>query len=292
MQTSDQSFAKRNKLKNLSNLEILTTEDGKSISQIDTTPRNMRLFENAIIEWENRARTIGAANEAIMGEPPTAGTPFKLQELVTAESHSLHEYRKGKLAKFWEKIYRKWIIPKIVDEINQGQEFLAELDLDEMQSMADKIAKNQAEKMLKEKVLNGQSIAEGERDELKERIKASFMEGGNKKFIELLKDELKDAPVDIEINIVGKQKNLAGITDKLVNVLRFMLQTYDPQTKTFAVFEDPRMLKTFENIIEYSGLSPMDFYAPANKKPVLQQPMAQPTQIPANAVQPLQALAK
>ena len=287
-QTADKTFAKRNKLKNLDNMEILTTEDGKPISQIDTTPRNIKLFENSIAEWENRARIIGAANESIMGESPPAGTPFKLQELITAESHSLHEYRKGKLAKFWEKIYRDWIIPKIVNEINQGQEFLSELDLDEMQSIADKFAKNQAEKILKEKVLNGQTIELDERETLKEKVKEDFMNAGNKRFITLLKDELKNAPLDIEISVVGKQKDLAGITDKLVNVLRFMLQTYNPQTGSFAVFDDPRMMKVFEQIIEFSGLSPLDFYAPSPKP--ASAPMGQMKPISAEATKPLEKI--
>ena len=284
-QTSDSAFSKRNNLRDLPNLSVLTHEENHPVSQLDTTPRNIRLFEGAMLEWEQRARVIGAANESIMGESPKAGTPFKLQELITSESHSLHEYRKGKLAKFWENIYRECIIPYIVEEINEGQEFLSELDLDEMQEIAERMAQNQAEEILKNKVLNGKAIREGEREELKEKIKEEFMAGGNKKLIQAVKDELEDSPVDIEISIAGKQKYLAGMTDKLVNVLRFMLSTYNPQTGTFAVFDDPRMMKLFEQIIEYSGLNPLDFSAPAPKKslspPMLSPIMASPQAMPA-----------
>lgn len=259
-QTADKAFAQRNKIKNLDNQEILTYEEGKPLSQINTTPVNIRLFENSIIEWEDNARKIGAANESIMGESPTAGTPFKLQELITAESHSLHEYRKGKLATFLEEIYRDWIIPHISKEINQGQEFLANLDLDEMQGIADAIVINEANKLIKEKILNGESVEKEEIETYKQKVRDSFMKGGNKKFIQILKDELKDAPLDVSINIVGKQKNLSAMTDKLVNVFRQMLSTYNAQTGTFAIFDDPRMAKIFNEIIEYSGLSPIDFY--------------------------------
>jgi len=287
-QTADESFKTKNNLKNLDNMSVLTHDANMPLTQVDTTPRNIRLFENSIMEWDNRAKTIASAQEAIMGKSPSAGTPFKLQELITAEAHGMHEYRKGKMATFWESIYRKSIIPKIVKEINEGEEFLEELDLDEMQSIADAIAKNQAEKILKEKVLNGGTIEEGEREALKEKIKNGFMGSGNKKLIEIIKDELKNAPVDVKINIAGKQKDIAGVTDKLVNVLRFMLQTYDPNTKTFTVFNDQRMMKLFKNIIEYSGLSPMDFYAPEQK---VEQQMTAP-QIPqGQGAEELKALA-
>ena len=291
-QTSDKTFAKRQNLKNAQNLQIFETREGHPVNQINTTPVNIRLFENSVNEWWESAKTIASASESIMGEQPASGTPFKLQELITAEAHSFHEYKKGKLAKFWERIYRNHIIPTIIKEINKGQEFLATLDLSEMQELADKIAARQARKQLSEKVLSLKTIMGGEEEALKERLKNEFMAGGNKKFIKLIKEELKDTPVDIEINIVGKQKYLAETTDKLVNVIRFMLSTWNPNTGTFAVFDDPRMTKVFENIIEYSGLNPMDFYAPP--KTGVTPPMTQPTDraISGTATKPLQELGR
>jgi hypothetical protein len=258
-------------------MEILTTEEGKRIDQIDTTPRNIRLFENSIVEWEDNARTIASAQESIAGEQPASGTPFKLQELITAEAHSLHEYRKGKLATHIEEIYRDWIIPHIVTEINQGQEFLADLDLDELQGIADNIVINEANKLIKEKIFNGELVEKEEVETYKKQVRDNFMKGGNKKFIEILKDELKDSPIDVFVNIAGKQKNLAQTTDKLVNIFRQMLSTYNPQTGTFAIFDDPRMAKIFNEIIEYSGLSPIDFYQSPKQ---IKQPIMQPTQQP------------
>jgi hypothetical protein len=256
LKTTDPTFAKKNNIKNIQNLSVLTTDPGTDINQIDTVPRNMRLLENALMEWETKARTIGSAQEAITGDEPAPGTPFSSVELQVAQSQSLHDYRKGKLAKFWEKIYRKVIIPQIVADINDGQEFLAELDMDEMQMVADKIANNQAEKILKERVLNGESILEGERDMLKEKIKLGFMGGGNKKFIKLLKDELKDAPVDIEIVIAGKQKNLGKMADSITNIFKFIFS--NPQG-FMQVMQMPGMSKSFNSILEYSGMNAVDF---------------------------------
>ena len=289
--TTDKQFAKRQNLKDADNLSLYHLEDGKVLGQVNTTPVNIRLFDESIREWEDSARSIGAANESIMGEQPNSGTPFKLQELVTAESHSFHEYKKGKLAKFWEKIHRNSIIPNLVKEINKGSEFLATLDLNEMQEIVDRFVTNKVNDVLKERVLSGEAIQEGEKEVMKEKMRTDFM-GSNKKFLNLVKDELKDIAVDIEINIVGKQKNLAQTTDKLVNVFKQMASTYNPQTGTFAIFDDPRMSKIFDNIIEYSGLSPMDFFAPSKPQAPQATPQGNPAQLNTAPLEQLSTLNK
>lgn len=251
LQTADSKFRNRQITTDLESNEVLIHDDGKPLSQVDTVPRNIVLFEKAVATWENQARTMGAATESIMGEQPSAGTPFKLQELITAESHSLHEYRKGKIAIFVEEIYRDWILPKIAKEIVKKQEFMAELNLDEMQSVVDSIVINQSNQFIKEKILNGELPDLMAIENYKQEIRNSFMKD-NKKFISILEGELKDMPLQIRINIVGKQKNITGIVDKLVNVFRVIVA--NP-----AMLQNPPMAKLFNQILEYSGLNPIDF---------------------------------
>jgi len=267
-QTSDQAFARRNKITNLNNGEILTTEDGKPLSQINTTPVNMRVFENSVSQWEEHARVLGAAGEAMMGDSPSAGTPFKLQELVAGEGHALHEYRKGKLAVFLDEIYKDWIIPYIAKEITNGQEFLSELDLDEMQYISEAIANCKANEAIIERILNGQPIYPDEVELYKQQVTEDFKKGENRKFIEILADELKDAPLDVRINIVGKQKDLNKITDKLTNIFRVVMA--NPM-----VLQAPGMSKLFNQIIESSGLDPVDFTSFTKPQPQLVQPQQQ-----------------
>ena len=253
LQTADASFKTRNSnLNSVDNLEVLVVEDGKPVSQIDTYPRNLVLFDNAVKEWEVHAKEMGASTDSIQGVQPASGTPFKLQELLVNQSSGLHEHRQGKFAKFIEELYREIILPKIVREIVSGVEFLSELTLDEMKYIVDGVVRNQSKKYFTEKVLNGETIQPGEQDAYEQSIRDNFMKGGRKKFIKVLKDELKDIPVDIEINIAGKQKNLARMTDKIVNIFRQVIST--PQ-----ILQVPGMADLFNQIIEYSGLNPVDF---------------------------------
>ena len=273
LQTSDPAVGKRNKLRNMANLEIVTTEEGKRLEQINTVPVNLKLFENAIAEWELSARTTGSANDPQLGVEPKPGTAMGLQKIVVRQGEGLHEYRRGKLATFLGEIYRDWIIPQIVEEINQGQEFLAELDLEELQSVADAVSSNYAEDVLKEKVLNGESIEQGEREALKQEGKDRFRRGGNKKFIKILKQEMKDSPVDVSIDIVGKQRNIGQMADSLVNIFKFIFS--NPQG-FMQVMQMPGMAKVWNEFLEYSGLSPMDFNQMSQSQmQQLQQPVGQ-----------------
>ena len=280
--TTDSAFATRNSLSNVDNGEILTLEEGTDISQIDTTPRSLVLFEKSVNEWEDHARMMASAQEAILGEQPPAGTPFASVQFQAAESQSLHEYRKGKLATFLDQVYQDWIIPQLAKEVIQEREFLAELDMEELQEISDRVTEARTNNMVKERILGGQLITNEEADIFRETTRETFLKGGNKRFLKILKNELKNAPISVKTNIVGKQKNAPAITDKLVNVFRTIVAA--PQ-----VLDDPRMAKLFNDILEQSGLSPISF-ASRRPAPVQQQsPSAEVEEtLPAlNAPQPV-----
>ncbi len=182
---------------------------------------------------------------------------------------------------FVEEIYRDWIIPHMAKEMMKGQEFISDLDLDDLQAVSDNLILVKAEEFKKEEVLNGRTFNETDIEDFKEKAREDFMRGGNKRFLEILKNEMKDAPLDLFINIVGKQKDLATRTDKLVKVFRQLFSTFDPVTKTFTALDDPRMAKLFNEIRENSDLSPIDFYQRPKPKQVVVPPTVSPTAPPA-----------
>lgn len=273
--TTDPRFKTRNQLINAENGQVFDLQEGKDISQIDTTPRNLVAFNNALVQWEQHANRMGAAGEALQGENPTAGTPFKLQELVTMEAKSLHLWRQGKIAVFIDEIYQDWVIPHIKKEILKGRKFLTELSADELMEVSERITENQANNFVKEKILNGELVYPEEFETYKQDSLDKFVRGGKKRFIEILKDEFADTELDIKTNIAGKQKNLALLTDKVVNVLRQFIAT--PEIR-----QDPEMIKLLNVILESSGMSPIIYGA--YRPPVKAEGSA--------STEPLKALAK
>ena len=268
--TNDETLSAKHPsgLKNLNNLEIITVADGKTLSQVDTYPRNIALFDKWDLELETHARGTGGAQEAISGDAPVSGTPFRSLELQTAESHSLHNYRIGKHAKFIEEMYYDWFIPYMSKEIKKGAKFLSELSMEEMQMVAEKIATKQINDKQKEIILSGQVVDPEMMIAEKAKLIEEWKKDGNKKFITILKDEIKDLPIKVKVNVSEKQKRMGIYVEKLTNVFRQVIAA--PQ-----VLQDKNIANLFNKILEASGLDPMDFSS---------QP--QPVQMPQQTMQP------
>lgn len=269
LQTEDKAFQNKNKLKDREKGEVVVHAAGQPLTQVMYQPINFRLFERLTQDWELHARTTGSANDAQLGINPTSGTPFVLQQMVTSTGQGIHEYRRGKIATFWGEIYRDWVIPELVKEMNQGDEWLADLNLEEMQYIAEQISTKQSNAQAVDMVIKyfdkeGQAPEQADIDVFKEVIKKNFMKGGNKRFLELAKGELSKIPIDVEINIAGKQKNLGKIADGLTNIFRTVIAAP-------GILKDPGMAKLFNEIVEASGFSPVNFQGLEAGQPQAQQ---------------------
>ena len=272
--TTDEAYANRNKIKDLENLEVTVVKDGAVINQVPTGSPNIQLFTQSLVEWENHARNVGGATEGLLGIQPPAGTPFRLQERVVFEGKKPHERRAGKFDKFLEEIIRDWILPQIARDITKGKKFLATFSSDEMLWLSERIATNRAAKQQIEDVLNGK-VPENY-DVLKERFLQEFSQGGNERFIEILKDELKGVELRVKINVAGKQADLTFIADNLSKALQ-QYWLLPPEART-----DPVTISGLSRLFEVSGISPLVF----NKA------MANVPAIPESATKPIQGLSK
>ena len=249
-QTDSEEFGNQ-KLSELKHNTILKHEQGKPITQVSGTLQNLTAFNNQQIKYTQDARIIGSASESQLGVNPSAGTPFALQNLVVQQGQGIHEYRQGKIATFFaDVLYRDWILGYLVEDLNSGKKFSEILTLDEMIEIGDMIANNKATNEIIEKIFNGEVVTKENKDQLVQFYKEGFKNGGARKFFEIVKGELSSVPTDVMVNIAGKQRNLAQNADKLSNIVLTM-------TKMGVPFS--ALSKTFNEILEDSGLSPVDF---------------------------------
>lgn len=268
-------------LKNMKNLEIIDAGPANDLSQVDTFPRNMRLFETSVANWEQHAKELSGAQDPLQGVAPTAGTPFKSYDAQIQQGMGLHKERRKQFARHIEEIYNDWIIPHIKKEITNGYKFLSELSMEEMQFVTDRMAIHAWNSFFVDKVLSGGDFAEGEKEAWMEQWKTDFKKKGNKHFIEVLAKELKDAP--LKVSVAASSSNLGEAADKITKIFQFMFA--NPQG--FAqVMQIPGMAVSFNKLLEFSGMSPADF-SDIEKMAIAQPqtPTAQPSplQLPAQA---------
>ena len=264
---SDSDEVGNQKLSNLPDNTILKLETGKNIGKLDGSPQNLTAFSNDQVNLQTQARILGSASEAQLGVNPTSGTPFALQNLVVQQGQGIHEYRQGKIATFVaDVLYRDWILQYLVDDMNKGITFSEELSLDEMQDISDLISRNKAESQIISKILEGELVTPETREALIANYKEQFTRGGSRKFFEAIQGELDDIPLEVFVNIKSKQKYMAQEADKLTNIIREVLR--NPQ----AFQQIPGVGKAFNQLLENSGLSPIDFTQITKTLPTQTQP--------------------
>jgi len=270
--TDDPAYHNRNKIQDMENLEItvIDSESKFGIKQVPTAaPANLQLLSGEINEWFAHAQLAGQANDPILGVEANSGTTFRGQERTVAQGRGSHDRRRGQRAKFIERLYRKFIIPDIAKEITSGKKFLATLTTEEMSWVADQLATKYAHDKIKDLILKDKMPTTEEQEVMMEVFKKDFVRGGNKRLIEILKDEFKGVEIKMGINIAGKQKNLADLSDKVLSIFQFAIA--NPQAFQVAM-QNPALSKSFEKILEFSGLSIADFSTLA------QSPVASPLQ--------------
>ena len=254
--TDDKGFTTRNNTKNLTGGEFLIKEQGAEMGQLNTQPVNYQLFDRASQEWEQHARTTGSASDPALGLNPVSGTPLGTTQTVVAQGEGIHEYKRGKIALFiGNEIYTDWVLEYLVADMNKGMEWADELSLDEMQDLADRVMTNSFNKYIKDKILSGETVTEEQMVPLRELFKKEFTKS-SKKFLKIVKDEFSKLPLKVKVNVAGKQKDLAKVADKLTNVFRTIFANPQGFIETMKI---PGASKAFNEMLEASGLSQMDF---------------------------------
>ena len=257
--TDDEGFTGANKIQDMENLEIMKVSQGSIVQAIQTaSPANVQMLNGAVNEWMEQAQFSGAAQDPLLGVEQVSGTTFKGQERSVAQGRGSHDRKRGKRAKFLEQIYREMIIPQMVREITKGKEFLATLTADELSWLREQLATNYANRKLSKKLLDfdGPLPTEEEKVILKNTFKEEFSKQGNQKLIKILKDEFKGVEIRMGINIANKQKNLADLSDKILSIFQFAFQNPAAFQQAMQI---PALSKSFNDILEFGGLSQSDF---------------------------------
>ena len=282
LKTNKRKVMALNNFSNMKHGQIVDLDGDGTLEQLTVQPYNKGAFDNFVNKWEQVARTIGSASDPQLGLNPTSGTPLGTTEIVTAQGQGIHEYRQGKIAAFWQEIYRDWVLPHLYRQINAGHKWMDELSLKEMQEVAEKMMTKSTNDRIKQMVLSGQDVSPEAVEQYKSLFKELFMKGGEKRFLEVAKDEFSD-PMDVEISISNKQRNAAEMVSKLNSVFRTLFTPGAVQ----ALQQNEQLADLLNQILEASNLSPINFaLGKSVASPMsgeMQQSMGQPSQLPVTA---------
>jgi len=257
----------RNSLTEVKNNQIVEVENGDTFDQVVIQPFNKAAFDNYFLAWEQNARTLGSASDPALGLNSKSGTPLGETQIVTTQGEGIHEYRRGKIADFWYDIYQDWVVDYLEADLAKGDEWVDELSLEELQEVAERVSTNASNRRVVEMVLANQSVTNEDKEFMRNFIKQEFMKGGKRRFLKAMEGEFKKLPLKLKFNIAGKQKYMAETVAKLNGIFRQVFA--NP-----AILQNPPLAKLFNDILESSGLSPINFAS------LTTQPQEAPIQSP------------
>ena len=257
LKTNKKSIVQLNNFSGIKQGQILDLGDDGRLEQMVIQPINKPAFDGFIEKWEQVARGIGSASDPQLGINPTSGTPLGTTEIVTSQGLGIHDYRQGKLAEFWQEIYRDWVLLHFQKEIVKGDSWLEDFSLDDLREIVNKISLNTKNKEIKKRLFdfNKPMMVKEEADQLEMLIKDTELRKGQKRFLEVIKGEFEDLAMDVEVNIVNKDKNMPEMVSKLNSLFRTLFTPGAIQ----AIQQDESLSGLLNDILESSGLSPLRF---------------------------------
>ena len=117
----------------------------------------------------------------------------------------------------------------------------------------------------------------------KQEVAETFRKEGSKHFLEILRDEFKDTKLAVKVSVAGKSKNLGKAMDVITSVWNFAMS--NPQG-FMQVMQIPGFGSSFNQLMEYAGLSPVDFSGISEMLKEQMQQSAQPIPAPMQLPQP------
>lgn len=279
-QTSDKSFKGINALDDFDTGDVLITEEGKPITQINTASYNLASVENAKAEQKNSSRSISGVSEAMAGEVK-AGSAWRQTEALIQESKDLFNKMQEHKGLYLTVLIKDYIIPHVLEKLKSEKEFTAILEAQSIEKIDKMFITGEATRRANEKAIKKfLENADKELEDMTElenpdvageaqKIRAGLQEQGSQRFFkasDISKEDfskyLTGYVADVIIDITGEnvrtQEQLQTLNTTLSTLLGSGIPVNHPTIKYIMA----------EILRQTTGLSPLQIAD-------LDQPIAQ-----------------
>lgn len=253
---TDSDTLANNVLTDLDNGFILNIDEGKSFNQVNTMTNALPAFDRLAEAWDNQAEKVTSTFDAVTGETMPSSTPFRSVAIQNQEASSLFIYRRENIGIFYTDLFNDWIIPEVVKDINKNWILSAEFTAEELNKIDEAFGLYSANDVVKEKIKNLELDTTFNFDEYRAMVDAYkdiAKETGNIRFLDIPKDYFKDFKFKVSVITTNEQRNKSATLESLSNILGQVANTFDPNTGTFSILENPALASIFGRIIELSG---------------------------------------
>lgn len=261
--TTDSQKISGNAIVGADNGHIFQMEQGRTLNSLNLAPSSFPAFEKAIELWNNQYDKTASTFDANTGESPTANTPYSQTALLNQVANSPFEFQRETMGTFYNEMFKNWTYPYLKRKVKSEGIIVAEFDDNELEIIDDAMAEYNKKSYFKQELLKGLIPTENELEEVGISTRARLSKDGKKREIEIPSGFL-DIDGKLTINITGELKNKQAILQSLDSIFGRVAESYNPQTGTYALLEDPTLLSIFKTIVDLSG-APVSIPTPKPK---------------------------
>lgn len=266
LQTTDGNLAARNVLTNLQNGDFLVRQVGtEPITAINAAPLGVQGLQALSEMWQKVAEDITSTPDAISGNNLPSGTAFRQAALQNSEAHSYFNYITQCKGNYIEFLYREYIIPFIMSQLETEDQIIAMLDTQEIEWLDNHIADIAVTEEIKKQTLAGAVVSPIQLEQLRQQKLMDLKRTGSKRFISpgggTWKDYFDDFDWEADMEITGENEDKQTVLDTLYNALATVAQ--NP-----TILQNPVMKMLFMRLLDASGVvSPIDIETAAGVQP-------------------------
>ena len=249
-QTTSSSVVAKNILTDLENGSIIDVGPSGSLTAVNTNQAGLGQIAALMSDWNEQAQNVTSTYPAILGQTAQHGTSFRLQAGLVNEASALFEYRRQEAGLFIREIYRDWVLPFLVKQMQSAKDIVADLDPDELQMVSKAAAEHEALQFAKKQALTGSGALVHEQDI--EAIKAathSMHMKSSRKGINKFSGMFDNWAGTIDVDTTGEQRDKKDMLSTLFQL--FGAVAANPQ-----LLQDQTMARLFNEIVETAGVSP------------------------------------
>lgn len=278
---------KKNVLTGMKNGTVLEYTPGNPIQALSMVPGGLGHFQNLVEKWNTQIERSNFAFAANTGENMPSGTPFRLAAMLNAESGKPAGVRRDQMGELWKRVYRERVIPWLVKQVKKDETLAAELTLDELKVLDEKIAAWRGTTKIVDRMLDGYydrfpattrwMEIENDYNETVSGTKKDLAELGDMRWFGQFPNGFWDG---VENHVVPRISNTdrvkAAYLETLTTILSTVQQSFNPQTGQFMILEDPTLRTIFEELMETAGYSPINLEIAAKKRRSSEDPRIAP----------------
>lgn len=270
--------------------KIFKLEEGRDMAAIQLAPAALGNFQNIIEMWNMQLDKSTSTFDANTGEQPPSGTPYSQTALLNQVAQRPFAFRQEEAGIDLEEAFNEWIIPHLIKKL-EGEHMLAEeFDEEELKVLDESFGNKMAREVAKTMLLNFQPIDQASIDMAKQTAIEKAQKQGAKRYVKVPEGYFEGWEGRITLNITNEQQNKANTLQSLSQVLQTVSSSFNPQTGTFTILDNPVLSKLFGQIVETAGIPGMSPVSLGLGSPKASKTVAQPPVAPQIAPQPAQPM--